>query len=59
MDKTTNKVFTKGSVAFLEACANAHVTPTKRQASKFRNKKGRAYNEGRPIKKVGDVLAKK
>ena len=29
---------------FLEMCEKYHITPTKRQLSKFRNKKGRLYN---------------
>jgi hypothetical protein len=36
---TANKEFVKNSVEFIDACANAHALPTKRQASKFRNKK--------------------
>jgi hypothetical protein len=44
---TTNKEFSHDSVQFIEACGNARVKPTKRQASKYRMKKGRAYKEGR------------
>ena len=30
---------------FLDACANAGIEPTKRQASKWNSKKGKAYKE--------------
>lgn len=32
------------TVAFQELCTKYGITPTKRQFSKFRNKKGRLYN---------------
>jgi hypothetical protein len=42
----TNRKFaeTKG---FVDACESAGVDPTQRQASKYRNKKGLAYKEGK------------
>lgn len=39
----TNKEFAKTFPVFIRACEIAHVEPTKRQASKWHNKKGRAY----------------
>jgi len=39
-----NKVFARNDGAFNAACDAAGVKPTSRQASKFRNGKGSAYN---------------
>jgi len=43
----TNAEFAKSDKNFLSACELAQALPTQRQASKFRNKKGKAYNEQR------------
>lgn len=43
----SNVQFAKTDVAFQEACSKAGVEPTPRQASKYRNKQGKAYIEGR------------
>ena len=43
--KETNLEFA-ANTSFLECCRRAGVKPTKRQASKFRNQKGAAYNLG-------------
>ena len=42
-DRITNRKFAKEDEKFLRACADANVETTVRQASKYRNKKGRAY----------------
>jgi hypothetical protein len=39
----TNKEFAETNKAFQKACENAGVKPTPRQASKYRNKKGKAW----------------
>lgn len=39
----TNKKFIKENKAFTSACKNIKLKPTKRQASKYRNKKGAAF----------------
>ena len=39
----TNKQFAEQDKPFIQACEQAEVQPTKRQASKWRNKKGKAY----------------
>jgi hypothetical protein len=44
---THNEKFAKEDSAFNAACVKADVKPTTRQASKWRNKKGKAYLEGR------------
>lgn len=41
----TNREFTEHE-AFRKACIRARVEPTRRQASKFRNKKGLAFKVG-------------
>lgn len=41
----SNLDFSKKDVAFREACAKVGIEPTSRQASKWRNKSGKAYNE--------------
>lgn len=43
----TNDKFAKEDSAFQAACSKAGVDATSRQASKWRNKKGKAYLEGR------------
>ncbi len=42
-----NEKFAKENNEFQSACDKAGVKPTTRQASKFRNKQGRAYLDGR------------
>ena len=42
-----NEKFARENNEFQSACDKAGVKPTARQASKFRNKKGRAYLDGR------------
>lgn len=39
----TNKEFATKNDLFIKCCERAGVTPTARQASKFRNYKGRAF----------------
>jgi hypothetical protein len=39
----SNKEFAKTDQAFISACGKVGIDPTKRQASKWRNKKGKAY----------------
>lgn len=43
VDKTTNALFAKDNVKFREACGLVNIKPTSRQASRYRNKKGKAY----------------
>jgi len=45
--KITNKEFARANEAFLEACKKVKIIPTRRQASKWRNKKGLSYRKGR------------
>lgn len=45
--KVTNEQFSKQDKEFQQACSNAGLAPSARQASKYRNKKGKAFNEGR------------
>ena len=42
-----NEKFAKEDQSFQNACDKVGVKPTSRQASKWRNQKGRAYLEGR------------
>lgn len=42
----TNKDFAKQDIKFITACEKSGVEPTKRQASKFRSGKGKAYVTG-------------
>lgn len=42
-----NEKFAKEDSAFQAACDKMGIKPTTRQASKWRNKKGKAYLEGR------------
>lgn len=39
----TNKEFAKTDGKFRDACAEVNIDPTKRQASKYRRKMGKAY----------------
>ncbi len=39
----TNREFSKKDERFIQACTDANIEATVRQASKYRNKKGRAY----------------
>ena len=39
-----NEKFAKENQEFISACERASIKPTTRQASKWRNKKGKAYN---------------
>jgi hypothetical protein len=43
----TNLEFSKSVVHFKDACIKVKLEPTKRQASKYRRHKGKAYKEGR------------
>ena len=43
----TNHHFSKTDQKFIDACSKAGVEPTSRQASKWKRKMGKAYNEGR------------
>ncbi len=43
----SNKEFANMDVAFIEACKRVNIPATKRQASKWRNNKGKAWREGR------------
>lgn len=45
--KETNKTFSEKDEKFILACEKVGVSPTRRQASKWRNKKGIAYKKGR------------
>jgi hypothetical protein len=45
--RTTNKAFSENNDGFKAACEVAGVNPTVRQASKWRLKKGKAWNDGR------------
>lgn len=44
---STNDKFHKEDQQFIKACENVGIKPTRRQASKWRNKKGLAYLKGR------------
>lgn len=41
--RLTNRKFAEQDQAFIEACAVAGIESTKRQASKWRNRQGRAW----------------
>ena len=43
-EETTNKHFAETNQKFKDCCALADITPSKRQAAKFRNKTGIAYS---------------
>ena len=45
--RTTNKAYSENNEEFRTACEIVSIKPTTRQASKWRSKKGRAWNEGR------------
>jgi hypothetical protein len=47
MSEQTNKDFAKTDTKFREACEKAGITPTARQASKWRMKRGKAWQMGR------------
>lgn len=48
--KITNKKFTEDTY-FIACCENVSVSPTMRQASKFRNQKGSAYRNRKSVEK--------
>jgi hypothetical protein len=48
----TNREFMEKDVAFIKACMSINIPVTKRQASKFRMKKGLAYKYYITIKGV-------
>ena len=43
----TNREFAQQDEKFREACKRAGIPPTSRQASRWRMKNGKAWNEGR------------
>lgn len=43
MNQLTNREFAEQNQEFREACYKAGITPTARQASKFRNRHGKSY----------------
>jgi hypothetical protein len=43
----TNKIFAEQDEPFKKACEKVGITATKRQASKWRSGKGKAYKQGR------------
>ena len=47
-EDVTNAQFARSNKEFMAACEAVSVTPTLRQASKFRRKTGKAYKEGLP-----------
>ena len=47
--QSTNKDFSKNSMAFIAACETADLKPTSRQASKFRNGKGLAFKASKKV----------
>ena len=49
-DIRTNKEFARTDTKFNAACVVTTVPPTARQASKFRNKKGKVYKQMKGIK---------
>lgn len=49
----TNKEYAEKDVNFKKCCEAAGVPATKRQASKFRNKKGKAFQFRFPTKEEG------
>lgn len=50
--RITNAEFARGDKAFREHCSNAGIEPSRRQASKYRNKEGAAYRSEHFIKEV-------
>ena len=55
MASETNKEFANSNPNFLTACASVGLKPTKRQASRWRNRKGKAFKEGKRSKKEGVI----
>lgn len=56
--KITNRKFSQEDRLFLKACELAGVEPTRRQASKFRNKNGSAYaQKARAQSTLGQMAA--
>lgn len=49
--EVTNAEFAKSNKEFITACEAVDIPPTLRQASKFRNKRGKAYKEVLPKNK--------
>ena len=45
LERAANKWFSQNDQQFIVCCADAGIKPTARQASKFRNKKGKAYKQ--------------
>ena len=45
--RVTNKKFVEIDKAFISACEKVRTKPTARQASKWRNQKGKAFKLGR------------
>jgi len=43
VDDPASVVYILNSLEFIEACGRAGVKPSRRQAAKYRNKRGRAY----------------
>ena len=50
----TNKEFMKMDQAFINACENVRIKPTKRQASKWRSNKGLAFKKGKMRLEIKD-----
>ena len=48
-DRITNRDFSRHNKTFLLACEKASIPPTKRQASKFRSRRGLAYQKLRTL----------
>jgi len=48
-DQITNSKFSQTNTTFIDACQEAGVQPTARQASKWRNKCGAAYKEWKKL----------
>lgn len=55
LPEVTNATFAKTNDFFKTCCSRAGVENTPRQASKFRNKKGSAWN-GKPVSKEGGTF---
>ena len=49
-ERITNREFAKSDIKFNHWCSIDDVSPTRRQASKFRNKKGEAYKASKASK---------
>ncbi len=45
-EDVTNAQFARSNKEFIAACEAVNTPPTLRQASKFRDKRGKAYKEG-------------